>query len=173
MVNPHRVTKENIPVIFRGKNWMVLETPQLCPHENYNDFYMSSIHIGQNIFVINPHLCLVDEFQTNLINVLKHYGIESLTVPCDVSRPFAGGMHCMTNDFCREEDMDFSKILNSDVNTPEELAGYFDPYLLAFLKQEGDVSDWVEIANKHGIFPTYLTDHISSKNMKSAVREKI
>jgi len=35
IVNPERVTPRNVPAMFRGKNWVLLETPKLYVHENY------------------------------------------------------------------------------------------------------------------------------------------
>ena len=69
----------------------------------------------------------------------------------------------MTNDYYREEEHDFVKILETPKSelTLEEEAGYFDQELLSFLKSKGDVEQWEEICNTNGIFPTYLTDHLS------------
>lgn len=64
--------------------------------------------------------------------MLKFYGIDMITVPNSVGRTVGGGVHCMTNDYNREEDIDFVKILDTpkELLTNEEGAGYFDPQLL-------------------------------------------
>jgi hypothetical protein len=170
LVNPKYVTPTNMPALFRGKNWMVIESPEMFDKTIYSEYAFASNDIGQNIFMLDPHLALVDQYQEKLIKILNHYGVECLTIPCEVGRLFDGGMHCITNDYNREEDMDFNKILTSTNNSKEELAGYFDPALLSFLQTKGDITEWKDIANNNGIFPNYLTDHLSAKE-KSELKE--
>jgi len=165
LANPERCDPTNIPVIFRGKNWVVLNSADMIDQGYEEGFLLSSKWIGQNIFSINPNLVLIDEAQKPLINLLKFYGIDSLAVPNEVGRTVGGGFHCMTNDYRREEEIDFEKILKKNTKelTTNEEAGYFDPELLKFLKSQGDINNWVEIANSNGIFPTYLTEHLGKK----------
>lgn len=126
-------------------------------------FELASEYIGMNFLVIRPDLVLIDDAQIHLIELLKFYGIESIPIPHELGRTCAGGAHCMTNDFYREEDIDFAKILSkpNDELTQVEAAGYFDPNLLEFLKSKGDISDWEEICNENNIFPFYLTEHLN------------
>ena len=73
----------------------------------------------------------------------------------------------MTNEYHREEEVDFKGLLKKtdDEVTFEESCGYFDPELLQFLSSHGDIDEWETIANKHGIFPQYLTDHMTDEQV--------
>lgn len=163
LVNTKYVTPTNIPAIFRGDNWVVLECPKMVETEHYPGISLASCDIGQNLFILNPHLVLCEEWQIPLINTLKYYGIETINFPNEPGRALAGGMHCMTNDYHREENMDFNKILTSSDESllPQDLAGYFDLDLLTFLQRRGDLDDWVNICNENKRYPKYLTDHLT------------
>lgn len=163
LANGERTHPGNIPVIFRGKNWVVLESNDMFDNGFEPGFELSTKWIGQNFMVINPELVMIEQNQTSLIKMLEFYGVKSLKVPNEIGRSCAGGIHCMTNDYCREEEIDFEKILTSPESSKEELAGYFDPELLEYLQNNGEIEKWEEIANKNGIFPTYLVDHLTEE----------
>lgn len=89
------------------------------------------------------------------------YGIKSFEVPLDMMGSTLGGCHCMTNDYNREEDRDWGKILDTPESelTLEERAGYFDHELLVELEKH-DIKEWTTICNEKKIFPTYATLHL-------------
>jgi hypothetical protein len=160
----------NIPVIFRGKNWAVLEGPDLEHFPAIDGFDICSPdELGMNFFIINSSTIVITRNQTKLIKYLEFYGIKCILFDNPFGRESGGGLHCMTNDFCREDPKGIGKVLdNKDNNnfSKEELAGYFDPELLEFLSSQGPIDDWLEIANKNKIFPTYLTDHLNEEDKK-------
>ncbi|CDW77532.1 UNKNOWN [Stylonychia lemnae] len=173
LANSDRTNPTNIPAIFRGKNWVVLNSPAMIDMGYEPGFQIATPSLGQNILVLNPNLVLIDEYQKPLIEVLQFYGIESLTVKHEIGRSVAGGFHCMANDYSREETIDFEKILGTPIDqlSAEEKAGYFDPVLLNFLQSNGDIEHWEEIANQNAIFPEYLTEHLSFEEKEVLARD--
>ena len=90
-------------------------------------------------------------------------------MPNPYGRELGGGFHCMTNDYNRVDDFGFEKILSTQDTqslSKEQIAGYFDVELLEFLSSKGDIEDWVDIANKNSIFPSFLTDHLSNEELE-------
>ena len=75
LANPVFSNPTNIPAIFRGKNWVVLNSPNMVDNGFEPKFDVASIWIGLNILVINPSLVLIDSNQKHLIEVLEFYGI--------------------------------------------------------------------------------------------------
>lgn len=71
----------------------------------------------------------------------------------------------MTNDLTRKDEFGFKRILHAPKEelTQKDLAGLFDPELLEILQSHGDLETWVEACNEKGIYPTYLTDHMSAE----------
>lgn len=163
LANPERVNKYNTPALFRGKNWAILYGPEPVDQGYEKGLCMSSTWISLNIFVVNPELILMDDAQPELVKYFNYYGIETIQVKHELGRTVCGGMHCMTNEFSREEDIDFSSILSKNENLSiEEEAGYFDPELLTYLKKKSNnVEDWVEILNSNNKFPNVLFDHLN------------
>ena len=165
LANPERVTKFNVPALFRGENWAVLLTTEVADHGAEEGYWVSTKWIAQNILCINSELVMMDTKQTALANLLRFYGIDSILVEHEVARTVGGGIHCMSNDFNREEEIDFESILakDSDSLTVQEKACYFDPGLLMFLQQSGaDFREWERVCNEQGRFPNFLTQHLST-----------
>jgi glycine amidinotransferase len=161
VVNSDHLNPTTIPAIFRGKNWICVEVSeeQLIENGFEPGFNYASAWLAQNIIMINPELVMIDESQKPLMEMFKVYGIESFPVPLDMMASTLGGCHCMTNDYSREEEIDFSNLLEKPELTLEERAGYFDPELLTML-EEYDVTEWVRVCNEKKIFPTYTTLHL-------------
>ena len=61
VANPDRVTPSNIPVIFRGKNWVVINSPQMVDVGYEEGFEIASAWIGMNFLVLGPDLVLIDK----------------------------------------------------------------------------------------------------------------
>merc|ERR1711957_576095 len=98
------------------------------------------------------------------MEMFKFYGIESMAVPLEMMGSTFGGCHCMTNDYNREEDRDWGKLLEKEEMTLEERAGYFDPELLTELEKY-DIKDWVKICNEKKIFPNYAKLHLDENGV--------
>ena len=159
----------NIPAIFRGKNWTILKTHKIIDFGAIKEYELASSRLPANFFVINSKLLVVDEKQKYLIDSFNCYGIECIPMPNPYGRELDGGFHCMTNDYNRVDDFGFEKILSTQDTqsiSKEQLAGYFDVELLEFLSSKGDIEDWVDIANKNSIFPSFLTDHLSNEEIE-------
>ena len=163
LVNQYHCNPTNLPAIFRGKNWMALEVDfdQLVDNGCEPGFNFASAWLAQNVLMMSPELVMIDDSQKPLMKMFKTYGVESFEVPLEMMGSTLGGCHCMTNDYCREEDNDFAKILetpDSEV-TLEQRAGYFDSELLQQLEGD-DITEWTRICNEKKIFPTYATLHL-------------
>jgi len=174
LVNPKRVTPTNMPVIFRGKNWAVLNCAPMVDQGHEKNMCIASTCIGMNIFILNSELLLMDDAQKELANHLNFYGIETIQIKHEQGRTVGGGMHCMTNDYYREEEMDFDRILNTPKEklSREEDACYFDADILEVLRKETeDEEKWVDICNKKGIFATYVTDHLDDESKKDLLEK--
>ncbi len=168
--NKEHMPVDRIPAIFRGKNWAVarVEPEHMVDVGVLPGFNFTSIWMGQNIFMINPDLVMVEKHQKPFIEFFKQYGIDTFEVAIEHMNSTLGGCHCMTNDYNREEDRDYKKVLesaNEDL-TRDEKAGLFDPDLLEFLQSKGDMIDWVDICNKEGIFAEHSTLHLNSQQTK-------
>jgi hypothetical protein len=163
VVNQVHCNPTNLPALFRGKNWMCIEVDvsQLIDNGFEPGFDFASIWLAQNILMMSPELVMIDENQKPLMEMFDVYGIKSFPVPLEMMGSTLGGCHCMTNDYCREEDRDWGKILDTPEAdlTLEERAGYFDPELLVDLEKY-DIKEWTKICNEKKIFPTYATLHL-------------
>ena len=160
-----------IPPIFRGKNWVVLEITKkhILDFGQMKGYEITSTKLAENFFMINSKLAVVDEKQTKMIELLEFYGIECMKCSNPYGREVAGGFHCMTNDWNRQEEKDFNKVLDDPLNTnvsKEELNGFFDGELLETLQRKGDVDQWTDICNAEKIFPTYATEHLTEEEVK-------
>lgn len=161
-----------IPVIFRGKNWILLEGCDLEHFECVDGYGICSPdELGMNFFTVNSNTIVIEERQTKMIQYLSHYGIECIAHPNPYGRESAGAFHCMTNDYYREESIDYKSILETTDNsklTKKDLAGLFDEDLLEELTNSGvDIVDWCKYCNDKGIFAQYLTDHLNEEEAKS------
>ena len=160
-----------IPPIFRGKNWVVLEITKehIIDFGTINGYEITSPKLAENFFMINSKLAVVDEKQTKIVKLLQFYGIECLESSNPYGREVGGGFHCMTNDWNRQEEKDFNKVLDDPLNTNisnEDLNGLFDGELLEILQRKGDVDQWNDICNREKIFPTYATQHLKEEKVK-------
>lgn len=166
LVNGTHCNPINLPAIYRGKNWICLEvdSTQVIDNGYEPGFNFTSIWLAQNILMMSPELVMIDENQKPLMEMFKFYGIESMAVPLEMMGSTFGGCHCMTNDYNREEDRDWGKLLEKEEMTLEERAGYFDPELLTELEKY-DIKDWVKICNEKKIFPNYAKLHLDENGV--------
>jgi N-dimethylarginine dimethylaminohydrolase len=99
LLNGHRCSKDNYPVFF--SDWKKIFFTDFVSGDS-KDSGISSDAIGMNLLSINPHLVIIDEKQTSLINLLKQYRIDSCPMPMRHARTLGGGFHCVTLDLKRE-----------------------------------------------------------------------
>lgn len=157
-----------IPAIFRGKNWVLLEG---CELEHFDCIEGYAIctpeELGMNFLIVNSETIIIEERQKKMIQYFSHYGIECITHSNPYGRESGGGFHCMTNDYYREESVDYKSILETTDDSKLsklDLAGLFDPDLLEELTNSGvDIIDWDKYCNEKGIFANYLTDHLTEE----------
>ena len=48
--------------------------------------------------------------------MLNFYGVETLSLDHPLARTVAGGTHCMSNEYCREEEHDYERILSTPID---------------------------------------------------------
>lgn len=98
LVNGSRVTKDNLPNVF--KDWEVVFVNDVVAQPFYNYPYASK-WIAMNMLSINEHTVIVDKYQENLINLLENRNITVIPLELKHSRTLGGGFHCVTLDLVR------------------------------------------------------------------------
>jgi scyllo-inosamine-4-phosphate amidinotransferase 1 len=101
MLNASRVTEDNCPQAFRDweKIWV---TEDQIVAQNFYQYPYASKWIAMNMLVLDPETVIVDAAQTQLITILKNYGIDSIPLTLSHSRTLGGGFHCVTLDTRRK-----------------------------------------------------------------------
>lgn len=99
LANPERVRKDNIPEPL--KSWDVIYTPPMQDSEQSDIGYISTIWLGMNLLVVNPHLAIVDAQQTELIKLLERNCFDVIPMTLRHGRKLGGGFHCVTLDVRR------------------------------------------------------------------------
>jgi len=99
LVNPARVTEENMPEYLRG--WDRIIAPEPFDTGFVGDRPRASVWVGINLLVTAPGQVIVDRRQTELIAELSRHGVESIPLQLTHSRSLAGGFHCVTLDVRR------------------------------------------------------------------------
>ena len=67
---------------------------------------MSSPWVGMNLLSLDQNTVLVDERQINLINLLKKYKFQVITVKLRHMYTQGGGIHCATLDTVRDSKLE-------------------------------------------------------------------
>ena len=98
LLNPDRVTRENMPAVFR--DWEHLRCPNIVDI-GFTGAPISSTAIGMNLLMVNPALAIVEGAQRELITALEAKGIEALPIHLPHARTMGGGFHCVTLDLRR------------------------------------------------------------------------
>lgn len=100
IVNGNRVNKDNLPRVF--KNWEVIFVNEVVPQTFYQYPYASK-WIALNMLVVQPGTVVMDNEQTDLINLLENtYKINVIPLRLRHSRTLGGGFHCVTLDTIRK-----------------------------------------------------------------------
>jgi len=97
MLNASRVNPQNCPRAFDHweKIWV---TDEMIVPQDFYQFPYASKWIGMNMLVLDPETVIIDAAQTQLINILKSKGIDSIPLTLSHSRTLGGGFHCVTLD---------------------------------------------------------------------------
>jgi glycine amidinotransferase/scyllo-inosamine-4-phosphate amidinotransferase 1 len=96
---PKRINDDNIPDFFRSWDRIYAPEPIVTPFDSA--WNPSSAWIAMNVLSISPELVVVEKNQTNLMRLLKKYGIESYPLQLRHMRTMGGGPHCVTLDLVR------------------------------------------------------------------------
>lgn len=101
MLNASRVTEENCPQAL--KDWeKIWVTEDMIVAQDFYQYPYASKWIAMNMLVLDPETVIVDAAQTQLINILKSRGIDSIPLTLSHSRTLGGGFHCVTLDTRRK-----------------------------------------------------------------------
>jgi scyllo-inosamine-4-phosphate amidinotransferase 1 len=100
LLNAARVTKETCPKAF--DDWERIYVHDVVAQKFYNYPYASK-WIAMNMLVINPDTVIVDAAQTELMEILHRYGINTIPHTLSHSRTLGGGFHCVTLDLHRQK----------------------------------------------------------------------
>ena len=97
MLNASRVNPQNCPRAFDHweKIWV---TDEMIVPQAFEGFPYASKWIAMNMLVLDPETVIIDAAQTQLINILKTKGIDSIPLTLSHSRTLGGGFHCVTLD---------------------------------------------------------------------------
>ena len=97
MLNASRVNPQNCPRAFDHweKIWV---TDDMIVPQDISQFPYASKWFGMNMLVLDPETVIIDAAQTQLINILKSKGIDSIPLTLSHSRTLGGGFHCVTLD---------------------------------------------------------------------------
>jgi N-dimethylarginine dimethylaminohydrolase len=97
MLNASRVNPQNCPRAFDHweKIWV---TDDMIVPQAFDQFPYASKWIAMNMLVLDPETVIIDAAQTQLINILKSKGIDSIPLTLSHSRTLGGGFHCVTLD---------------------------------------------------------------------------
>jgi len=97
MLNASRVTPQNCPKVF--KEWeKIWVTDEIIVPQSFDSFPYASKWIAMNMLVLDSETVIIDAAQSQLIDILKTYGIDSIPLTLSHSRTLGGGFHCVTLD---------------------------------------------------------------------------
>jgi glycine amidinotransferase/scyllo-inosamine-4-phosphate amidinotransferase 1 len=103
MLNANRVSESNCPKAL--KDWeKIWVTEDMIVAQDFYQYPYASKWIAMNLLVLDPQTVIIDAAQTQLINVLKSKGIDSIPLTLSHSRTLGGGFHCVTLDTRRKHD---------------------------------------------------------------------
>lgn len=106
LLNPSRINDSNMPALF--SNWDVIWCPEMIDmgYSSTWDYPRASIWSGMNMFMINPHLAVVNDTQVPLIKFLEKHGIETIPLKLRNCLTLSGGFHCVSLDVRRRGDVE-------------------------------------------------------------------
>jgi len=101
LLNASRVNKDNCPRAFDywEKIWV---TDEMIVPQTFYQYPYASKWIAMNMLAVDPETVIIDAAQTQLQQVLKKIGIDSIPLTLSHSRTLGGGFHCVTLDTQRQ-----------------------------------------------------------------------
>ena len=97
MLNASRVNEDNCPKAL--KDWeKIWVTEDIIVAQDFYQYPYASKWIAMNMLVLDPETVIIDSAQTQLIDILKTKGIDSIPLTLSHSRTLGGGFHCVTLD---------------------------------------------------------------------------
>jgi glycine amidinotransferase/scyllo-inosamine-4-phosphate amidinotransferase 1 len=104
LLNPERVTEENLPPLLRKWDRLWSPTPvDIGYAEHYNH---ASVWISVNLLSVSPDTVIVESRQTNLIKMLEDLKFTVIPVRMRHARTLGGGPHCCTLDVRRRGSLE-------------------------------------------------------------------
>jgi len=103
LLNANRVNEDNVPSVFKDWDRIYIKEEDIVPRD-FHEYPYASSWIGINMLAINQNTVIVDECQTNIIDILEKKNFTVAPVPLRHSRTLGGGFHCVTLDLEREND---------------------------------------------------------------------
>lgn len=101
LINADRIDVNSLPDILEEWDKIYVTDDMIEPMDNIEHNYASK-WMAINMLSINPHSVIIDKNQTQLIKLLKIWGIESQPMQLRHARTLGGGFHCATLDIWRE-----------------------------------------------------------------------
>ena len=101
LLNANRVSEQNCPTAFKDWEKIYITEDQIVAQDFYQYPYASK-WIAMNMLSLDPETVIIDAAQTQLINILKTKGIDSIPLTLSHSRTLGGGFHCVTLDTRRK-----------------------------------------------------------------------
>lgn len=97
LLNASRVNKDNCPRALQDWEKIYVHEEQIVAQDFYQYPYASK-WIAMNMLALDPETVMIDAAQTQLIELLKTHGIDSIPMTLSHSRTLGGGFHCVTLD---------------------------------------------------------------------------
>ena len=97
LLNASRVNESNCPRAFDNWEKVYITEDQIVAQDFYQYPYASK-WIAMNMLALDPETVVIDAAQTQLIDLLKNKGIDSIPLTLSHSRTLGGGFHCVTLD---------------------------------------------------------------------------
>jgi glycine amidinotransferase/scyllo-inosamine-4-phosphate amidinotransferase 1 len=101
LLNASRVNEDNCPKAFKDWEKIYITEDQIVA-QNFYQYPYASKWIAMNMLALDPETVIIDAAQTQLINILKSKGIDSIPLTLSHSRTLGGGFHCVTLDTRRK-----------------------------------------------------------------------
>lgn len=90
---------EGMLKLFKDNEWNLIDAGNRQDCRSTSDNCSPGIHL--NVLTIAPGVCIVEENEKKLIDLLKSEGCDVITLPFSAAYPFGGSLNCFTLDIYR------------------------------------------------------------------------
>jgi glycine amidinotransferase/scyllo-inosamine-4-phosphate amidinotransferase 1 len=97
LLNSSRVNESNCPKALKDWEKIYITDADIVAQDFYQYPYASK-WIAMNMLVLDPETVIIDAAQTQLQEILRKHGIDSIPLTLTHSRTLGGGFHCVTLD---------------------------------------------------------------------------